>query len=389
MMAIFSIFAKPLGLLMSLMYDLMDSYFLTILVFTVLVRLCMFPLSLHSQKTQAERARLAPRLERLQKKYGKDQQKLMEKQQELYQKEGVKMTAGCLPSIIQMLVLMSVIAVIYKPLTYLENVPTQAIEASITAVAENIEDEKVKSELVTMDSKTKEITGVRNDYYSELRLLRYVDDYPAEVKTALSEAKVENVDATYEKMSTIRKDFSIFGLSLLEAPWQGSFTKINWLWMIALLSGLTALGTSLISMHFMKAGNPDQQPGQGCMNGGMMFMMPLISLFISFSVPGGVGLYWILSNLLSIVQTIVLNIIYNPAKIRAQAYVDYEERRRRKKEDKKRLAEARAREDAALAAEKQAEQDKKVADTKKSKKENEKTHLPSSTTSADAEEEKE
>ena len=92
------------------------------------------------------------------------------------------------------------------------------------------------------------------------------------------------------------------------------------------------------------------------MNNSMMYMMPLMSLFISFSVPAGVGLYWILSNLLAMVQTVVLNMIYNPAKIRAQAQLEYDERRRRKKEDKQRLAEARAREQAELAAEREAEQ---------------------------------
>lgn len=378
MMAIFSIFAGPLGWLMALLYDWVGSYFLTILLFTVLVRLLLFPLSLNSQKMQAQRARLAPRLERLQKKYGKDQQKLMEKQQELYQKEGVKMTAGCLPSIIQMLVLMSIIAVIYKPLTYLQDIPAEATTSAITALAE-IKDENGNP--VVTEAETK------SEYYKELTLLRHAEKYPTEIKKALSDAGVTDVDATYATMVETQKEFKIFGISLLDTPWQGSFTKINWLWMIALLSGLTALGTSLISMRFMKAGNPEQQPGAGCTNNSMLLVMPLMSLFISFTVPGGVGLYWILSNLLAMVQTVILNLIYNPAKIRAQAQLEYEERRRRKKEDKQRLAEARAKEAAALEAEKQAAENEKK-NAAKSKKTKEKTHLPSSTTPADAEEEK-
>lgn len=372
MMKIFSIFAGPLGWLMAVLYNWVDNYFLTILLFTVLVRLLLFPLSLRSQKMQADRARLAPRLERLQKKYGKDQQKLMEKQQELYQKEGVKMTAGCLPSIVQMLVLMSIIAVIYKPLTYLEKIPTGAIDASITALTE-IEDENGKPVMTEAEKKS--------EYYKELNLLRHAEKYPTQIKAALTDAKVENVDTTYETIVSVREEFTVFGLQLLDTPWQGSFTKINWLWMIAILSGLTALGTSMVSMRFMKATNPTQQPGQGCMNNSMMLMMPAMSLFISFSVPGGVGLYWILSNLLAMVQTVVLNMIYNPAKIRAQAQVEYEERRRQRREDKKRLAESRAREAAALNAEKQEAENKKKS--AKSKKETSEDNLPPSTTSAD------
>lgn len=366
MMKIFSIFAEPLGWIMSLFYDWMGSYFLTILVFTVAIRLAMFPLSLNQQKQQAQRAKLAPRIERLQKKYGHDQQKFMQKQQELYQKENVKMTAGCLPSIIQMLVLMSVIAVIYKPLTYLQDIPKTAIDSSITALTEIEKDGKP---LVSA-------AETKSEYYKELTLLKHVEHYPAEVKTALATAQVTDVDATYNTMVETQKEFKVFGLSLLETPWTGSFTGISWLWLIAILSGLTALGTSLVSMHYTKSTMPQQ--ANGCSPNSMMLMMPVMSLFISFSVPAGVGLYWILSNLLAMIQTVVLNNIYNPTKIREQAQKEYEERRLRKKEDKKRLAESRAREEAALKAEKEAAE-KAAAEEKKNKK----ASAPSDTTSAD------
>ena len=96
-------------------------------------------------------------------------------------------------------------------------------------------------------------------------------------------------------------------------------------------------------MHYTKGTMP-QQPGQGCSMNAMMYVMPLTSLFISFGVPAGVGIYWIFSNLLAMVQTVVMNKIYNPAKIREQAEREYEERRRQRKEDKERLKEARVRE---------------------------------------------
>ena len=81
----------------------------------------------------------------------------------------------------------------------------------------------------------------------------------------------------------------------------------------------------------------------------MIWMMPLFSLYITFTVPGGVGIYWIISNVLALIQTVILNTIYNPAKIKAQAEIEYEERRKRKAEDKKRLAESRAREQREIA----------------------------------------
>ena len=145
MMALFSLFAEPLGWVMHWIYQLIPSYFVALIIFSVLVRLVLFPLSIKNQKNQADRARLAPRLERIQKKYGQDRQKMMQKQQELYEKEGVKMTGGCLPMLLQMLVLFSVIAVIYKPLTYVQRMPANQINTVIEVVTENLDAKKEHS----------------------------------------------------------------------------------------------------------------------------------------------------------------------------------------------------------------------------------------------------
>jgi YidC/Oxa1 family membrane protein insertase len=101
-------------------------------------------------------------------------------------------------------------------------------------------------------------------------------------------------------------------------------------------------------MHYNKASQPAQQQQMGgCSPNMMMYMMPIMSLVISFTVPAGVAVYWIFSNLLQMVQTVVLNAMYNPAKIRAQAEAEYAERRRKKQEDKERLKAARLAEQAA------------------------------------------
>ena len=85
----------------------------------------------------------------------------------------------------------------------------------------------------------------------------------------------------------------------------------------------------------------------GCSTNMMMYMMPVMSLVISFTVPAGVAVYWIFSNLLAMVQTVVLNAMWNPGKIRAQAEIEYAEKRRKKREDKERLKAARLAEQAA------------------------------------------
>lgn len=177
MMDIFNIIAVPLGYVLWFIYRFVTNYFVAIFIFTLLVRLLMFPLSLKSQKSQAERARLAPRLERLQKKYQKDPQKLQQKQMELYEKEGVKMTAGCLPMAIQFILLFGIISVIYSPLTHLSRIPSAVVNAAAEAVTMQTDDD---GNLIQDPNKVtpQNMTG----YYRELRTLMVLENNEADIK---------------------------------------------------------------------------------------------------------------------------------------------------------------------------------------------------------------
>ncbi len=336
-MEIFGFLGGPLGFILGLVYDLVKNYFVAIFLFTFLIRLLLFPLSLKTQKSQADRARLAPRLERLQKKYAKDPKKLQEKQMALYEKHGVSMTGGCLPMIVQMVVLFGIISAIYSPITHLTSVPEEVVNASVTAM--------------TGEGELNKKDFAEGNYYRELRVLQNIDSYKDDVIEEISKLEgydTKKAETYYNELVEFEKDFQLGNMNMLEQPWKGTLLP-NILWLIPLISGITAMLSSLLSMHYQKQLNSAQQQGQGCTNVMMLGMMPAMSLFIAFSVPGAVGLYWISSNLIALLQTFILNLIYNPAKIRAQAEIEYEERRRQKQEDKKRLAEARAREQRELA----------------------------------------
>ncbi len=352
MMKIFGLLAVPLGYLLRWIYTLIPSYFVAIFLFTFVLRVVMFPLSIKTQKGQADRARLAPRIERLQKKYANDKQKMAQKQQELFEKEGVSMTGGCLPMVVQMLVLFSIIAVIYKPLTYVQRVNETDLNTCITAVSDGlVADGK-------MDRKKADTTFNKNSYYSELNLMQYVDTYSTDITDKLvASGKTEaQAGEILDKIRDTEQQFNLFGVSLLEMPNKDGI-KPNWLWLVAIASGLAAFLSSLLSMHYNKGTMPEQQAG-GCSTNSMMYVMPIFSLVIAFGVPGGVAVYWVFSNLLALVQTVILNQMYNPAKIRAQAEAEYAERRRKKAEDKERLRQARLAEQAAW---QQEENEKRLA----------------------------
>lgn len=338
---IFDIIAVPLGYVLSFIYNILPNYFVAIFLFTLVVRAATFPLSLKSQKSQAERAKLAPRLERIQKKYAQDRQKMALKQQELYEKEGVSMTGGCLPMIVQMIILFGIISVIYMPLKHLAHMPDTVINASVDAMQNPLmEDGKTED-----TSAGKLPRGRFTGYYKELYMMKNLETYKTDVLANIEKVAPGESQKYYDEMIELRSQFDFFGRTLLDNPFEGGFKGINILWLIPLFSGLTALASSIISMHYTKMSMGAQQPGQGCSNTMMLVMMPAFSLFITFTVPGGVGIYWICSNIIAVIQTIILNKIYNPGKIRAQAEAEYEERRRKKAEDKKRLAEARKKEE--------------------------------------------
>lgn len=352
-MQIFDIIGIPLGYVLWFIYRLVSNYFVAIFLFTLLVRAATFPLSLKSQKAQADRAKLAPRLERIQKKYAQDKQKLQQKQMELYEKEGVSMTGGCLPMVIQMIILFGIISVIYSPLTHLVRIPTPVVNATVSAVTRPTVTDAQGNQILDPDHPEKVDPAQLTGYYRELNALKALENNRDDILAAIDALSEEDREGRtaqeyYDEMVDIKEDFSFFGGTLLDTPWNDKgFGGISILWLIPLLSGLTAMASSFISMRFTRQLTPqgEKVPGQGCSNVMMLILMPAFSLFITFSVPGGVGIYWICSNIIAVIQTVILNSIYNPAKIRAQAEKEYEERRRQKAEDKKRLKEARLREE--------------------------------------------
>lgn len=368
-MGIFQLLAVPLGAILRLVYQLFGNYFVAIFFFTLLVKLVTFPFSLKSQKATADRARLAPRLERLQKKYGQDRQKLQQKTQELYEKEGVSLTGGCLPMLIPMIILFGVIGAIYQPLTHLTDIPTEVISASVDACTVQKGDKDTTYKLSATDA-------AEGSYYRELRLMEVLEHNKDAVIAKIDALGPKTLgDRTgteyYAEIIEMRGEFQLFGLDFLGNPWKGGFSGINWLWIIPLLSGVTALLSSFLSQHYNKATmSPEQQQMKGC-TGVMLYFMPLFSAYISFIVPGAVGIYWIFSNVFALGQTYVLNRMYNPAKIREQAEIEYKERRARRAaeraEEKRRLAEARQREEELEAKYAQMEAEGKTFEPKEEK----------------------
>ena len=254
-----SILGYPFGWIMWAIYQVVNNYGIALILFTVFFRLILFPLSIKQQKSSAKMQVFQPKIEEIQKKYANNKEKQQEELMKLYESHGYNPMGGCLPSIIQLVLLFGVIYVVYDPLTHILRLPSETITALTDIVTAQLGNQGVYNQLAV-------ISAIQN---------------PDQIGWFSS--------ISSDIISQIQNfDYTLFGIYLGSIPTWNSLLVI-----IPILSGLTSFLTSFISMKMTPGMN--QQSG---MMKGMMYGMPLFSLFIAFSVPVGVAVYWIAGNLL-------------------------------------------------------------------------------------------
>ena len=276
MQTLFNIINVPLGWVLRFIASAFNGNFAAaVFVFTLLINLAFIPLTIKSQKSAVQQTRIKPKLDELKKKYGDDKQKYSQAMQQLYQEENVSMSGGCLPMIFRLVVMMSIYYLIMQPLTYLMSVDASVIDAAKSALEAG--------------------TNSRN---IELSII-----------SAVENGKIVSPEIS-KVLETV--NFNFFGINLTQTPEFsfnifGAFQKI---WLMPILAFASQILSSLFSMKMQKKTNPDA-PSMA----GMMLTMPLISLFIGFSLPGGVTFYWACSSLIGGFVQIAVQQFYGPHKL--------------------------------------------------------------------------
>ena len=326
----------PLGYVLQWMYDLFGSYGWALIVFTIVVRLCSFPLQIGQQKNTARMAAYKPMIDEIQKKYANDKERQNLEIQKLYEKEKVNPMSGCLWSFIPIIFLMVLYGIIREPLTYLMNVPADMINT------------------------VAEVTGVANSgTYPQIAMLQALTDSNVleQVKTALGEAGSDLFSMNVE----------FLGISLAQIPrldfWNAGF---SWGSIGLFLLPLVSVGTSVLSMYVSMKTNQMNRGGEqndqmAKTNRTMMIFMPIMSLWIGFTVPAGLSIYWIAQYIFSIFQELICGRLLKKDYERARA--EAAERERQEKEDEK-----RRKEEARLERQRRLEEEKKNRGKKKPKK---------------------
>jgi YidC/Oxa1 family membrane protein insertase len=161
----------------------------------------------------------------------------------------------------------------------------------------------------------------------EINVLNKFTEFKDSLGQILSQ---DDIDA----LANLKENFSFMGIDLTQTPNPKEF---NALWLIPILAGLTALASSVFMYIKQRKQNPEmaKNPSMGCMT----FMSPVMSLWFTFMFPAGVGVYWIISNIISFIQQVVLTGLYSPKKVIAQQMVDETVTRRSRENNVKRRVE--------------------------------------------------
>ncbi len=316
MQSLYDALAVPFGYILHFFYNFSGNYLFSLFLLVLLVKLVLLPSSVSQQKNAAKQARLQPKLNRIRQKYSNGgqptremQMKIQEETQELYKKEGFSPTSGgCLPLLIQFPVMIGLYGVVYTPISKVlritKDLTSAAAELGIDVASSNAN-----------ASRQVEINILKN-------------------------VTAENMPAVLqdhsEEILRLKEQFMLFGgkINLTEKP---DWKTPSLLWLIPAIVLILGLITSFIMFKKQKQSNPEMasNPSMGCMT----FSSPIMSVIFTFMFPAGVGVYWILSSLFTLIQTVLLNHFYSPQKVVARNMIDETVERRSREEHVKKLKE--------------------------------------------------
>ena len=328
-----SIFANLFGYVLNFLYNLVSNYGIAIILFSILIKVLMIPLTIKQQKTLRKNEIMQKEMKQIQFKYKNDPEKMNQEIMSLYKREGINPLSGCFSSIIQIILLFSVFLLVRSPLTYMVKMDTDVIQ---------------KMESVVLQQN-------QNNTYSEIAIIQYMRNLENGSSVSkdenlgnVSENQNENSENISEENNTVNEnqneeqkqdDFNIaeykdkadinmdfFGIDLSQVP-----TKDIKNWKTLIIPVLYVI-SSFISIKFtttmskkkkeeqkqdvVVSDNEKNEPKEEeydpmeSANKTMMWIMPIMSVSIAVIDPLGLALYWLMNNILMIVERLILNKIF-------------------------------------------------------------------------------
>jgi len=288
----------PFGYLLSVLYQWTADYGVAMILFAILVKMILMPITAKSKKSSMKMSRLQPRIQEIQTKYANDQQKQQEAIQQLQKEEGASMgMGGCLWSFVPLLILFPLYTVIREPINYMLHTGAE-MAVQIVEVIKNADPSL--------------FTG--NSFYDQIVAARHIHEFAAELT-----ATIPSIDPAI--LEGVKFDF--LGIDLGRIPTFNIFAA-DWAWDWAHIGGMLfpalSAATQVLSMKISQAMNnsvitnkdgvqdketAEKSQTNQTMNT-MIWMMPLMSLWFGFTVPAALSLYWFVQGAVSIIQDVIL-----------------------------------------------------------------------------------
>ena len=264
-----SIILTPFAKLLLLFYSMTNSYGIALLLFALVVRIVLFPLFLKGRKSMMAMSGLADQQKFIQQKYGRDRERYSIELQKLYEKEGVKPSGGCLWSMLPLAVLIPLYGIVRKPLTNLLGMTKDQFNAVSNLLYGEV-----------LDINTAQL-GMAQDVFTNYD--RIVTSIP-------------------ELAGMPQVDFTFLGMNLADTPhlmfWQQENVLLAFgLWLIPVISAALSVFSMVLNNKINAYVTGSEKKSNDPTQRSMMIMMPLMSLWICFTLPAALGLYWIYSSL--------------------------------------------------------------------------------------------
>lgn len=268
----FSFFANIFGYILNIIYGLVNNYGVAIIIFTIILKVAMLPISIKQQKTMKKSAKVQVKVKELQEKYSNDTTRLNQEMTDIYKQENMSPFSGCLSSIIQIVLVISIFYLVSRPLTYMKH---------------------VDSDLINRYTQEIEEAGITSNY-KEIAIIK------------AKSAEDENV----------RINMEFFGLDLSDIPSQN---YSDWkVFIIPILYVITSIVSTKITNSMNKKSKEESEIKKEQekekeadtmeeMNKNMSLMMPIMSVSIALIAPLGLALYWFVSNILMIGERVLIN----------------------------------------------------------------------------------
>ena len=287
----------PFGWLLGQLYQLTHNYGIAMIIFGVLVQLILLPITAKSKKSMMKMSRITPKVQDIQARYAADQQKQNEMIQKLYQEEGVSMGGGCLWSFVPLLILFPLFTVIREPIAYIL-----------------MESDEVVTQIITVLKELSPESFGSHVAYEQVAAAAVIPQFAAELKAAIPAISPDTLAGI---------NFDFYGINMGAIPQFNIFSS-TWAWdwahigafLVALLSAANQVLAMWISQKTNSSlitnekGVEDKEAAQNSQqaqsNKMMMWMMPLMSLWIGFTVPCALSLYWFVGGVVRTIEDAIL-----------------------------------------------------------------------------------